>query len=307
VKFDAAFDKWLAANDAGMSEGSRSAYTFAVRRFAAFCKAHRLQVEDVHKRHIAAYMAEATDEIKGWTVMGQVKLLKRVFEWAVAEGLAETNPVQLKSLPKLVRHRADRTAFTADDYAAIMEHVGAAKPYWRLACALAWHTGLRMVDVANLQWEHVDFSVRVLSVKPIKLQRFGQQLEIPMADELYEALIQRHTESTTEEPGEYVQPDMMMAYKYGRTRLVEQFEQLRKRAGLSGGSFHSFRHAVATRLINAGADSLVVASITGHSLKQLKEYTHVSMEAKRNAFSIAQKVLTPPFRNENLRTALERL
>jgi integrase len=59
---------------------------------------------------------------------------------------------------------------------------------------------------------------------------------------------------------------------------------LTKKAGLPGFRFHDLRHCAITQLAESGASDSTIMAIAGHvSRRMLERYSHVRMEAKRNA------------------------
>jgi integrase len=59
---------------------------------------------------------------------------------------------------------------------------------------------------------------------------------------------------------------------------------LTKKAGLLGFRFHDLRHCAITQLAENGTSDSTIMAIAGHvSRRMLERYSHVRMEAKRNA------------------------
>src|SRR5271157_216604 len=59
---------------------------------------------------------------------------------------------------------------------------------------------------------------------------------------------------------------------------------LTKKAGLPGFRFHDLRHCAITQLAEGGTSDSTIMAIAGHvSRRMLERYSHVRMEAKRNA------------------------
>jgi len=57
-----------------------------------------------------------------------------------------------------------------------------------------------------------------------------------------------------------------------------------KKAGLAGFRFHDLRHCAITQLAANGTSDSTIMAIAGHvSRRMLERYSHVRMEAKRNA------------------------
>ena len=63
---------------------------------------------------------------------------------------------------------------------------------------------------------------------------------------------------------------------------------LTKKAGLPGLRFHDMRHQLITELGESGASDQIIMAITGHvSRRMLDRYSHVRLEAKRQALEKA--------------------
>jgi integrase-like protein len=62
------------------------------------------------------------------------------------------------------------------------------------------------------------------------------------------------------------------------------WRKLTTKAGLKGLRFHDLRHHAITELAESGASEQTILSIAGHvSRRMLERYSHIRMEAKRNA------------------------
>jgi hypothetical protein len=74
------------------------------------------------------------------------------------------------------------------------------------------------------------------------------------------------------------------------TKWDMAWRTLRQAAGLPGLRFHDLRHAVVTRLLEAGEPDHVVESITGHlSRRMLEHYSHIRLSAKKAALDRLNK------------------
>ena len=69
--------------------------------------------------------------------------------------------------------------------------------------------------------------------------------------------------------------------------FYQQLTDFFSKAGLTGLRFHDLRHYVITELAKSGASDQTLMSITGHvSRKMLDRYSHIRMQAKRNALEV---------------------
>ena len=62
------------------------------------------------------------------------------------------------------------------------------------------------------------------------------------------------------------------------------WRKLTRKAGLAGLRFHDLRHHAITELAESGASEQTIMAIAGHvSRRMLERYSHIRLEAKRNA------------------------
>lgn len=256
---------------------------------------------DIHSPDIGEWMiAEANARVRGRRMRSKLEFIKRFFAWCADNGEIHEDHMVIflrRRLPRVKFNRVSRRPITQSEHFAIMREArsGRTKYWWTTACTIGWHTGLRMNDVAFLEWSHIDFEKELIQLTPIKTKRFGKVVTIPMEAELSEHLVvlkeRPYYDST------YVIPDMAGYYRMDRTYLPLTFKALSERCRIKEVSFHSYRHAFVSRLINAGVHPLIIGSMTGQSERQIKDYTHVSPEAQREAMAKAMQQL----HNERLR------
>lgn len=293
--FEKVFNDYLDYNSGSLTESSRESYRGYMVQFFRWTKAkHVIRIQDLRTDHIAAFMAWCINEKKfrGGVVLLRVKFLRRVCNWAVEEGIIPVNPVRMAHLPKLRKQKPDKHPISYDQYQRLMVEFGRHPQHfteWVPACTIAWHTGLRMVDIANLKWTSVLWEQEYLNIEPQKLHAYRQRIEIPIEPELMQLFRQLKAQQAETFESEWVLWKMRDLYHMGRT-VVAMFSRIRDRCpGMERISFHSFRHAFVTRLLNAGCAPIVVGSMTGQSLQQLEEYAHISLDAKAQAFETARK------------------
>lgn len=68
------------------------------------------------------------------------------------------------------------------------------------------------------------------------------------------------------------------------------WRKLTRKAGLGGLRFHDLRHHCITRLAEAGVAEQTLMAIAGHvSREMLEHYSHIRMQAKRDAVSMLER------------------
>jgi len=198
-------------------------------------------------------------------------------------GLVESNPVP--KLRRFVVPTVEKRAMTWEDMTAILAQCKAdGRRDWFYATLCGWHTGLRLGDVATLKTKEVDFDKSIITRLLGKTKRFGKVVSIPIPKELIAAI--RNCPPYPDGGKEYVCPGMAQKYLYDRHKTLSvEFIRLARKAGCSC-SFHTSRHARVSTLLNKNVSPAIVRSLTGHSLKQLESYSHISTDAQREALGI---------------------
>lgn len=213
-------------------------------------------------------------DLGGTSVQLHYRTIKQFLGWMFEMGYLSQIP-----LPKLSIGRIDeveKIPITKEEHNSFMS---VATGYWSYACAMGWATGFRLSDVALLFKSNVNIGKLTISRKTIKR---GKLIEIPIGIEAGQAILKEYRDSNED----YVCPDMAREYIANQHHnLSTQFIRLAQKAGVNK-SFHCYRHAFVTRLLNNGADSLLISKMTGISIRQILTYAHPSLDSMRKALAI---------------------
>ena len=202
-----------------------------------------------------------------WTV------LARVLSWAKDRGKITVNPCERGGR---VYHgtRVD-FVWSVEDEAAFLEHAPA---HLHVPLLLALWTGQRQGDLLRLPWSAYNgASIR------LRQSKTGARIEIPVGAPLKAALdaAKRHgpimLTSTDARPWT---PDGFRA-SWGKAC---------KKAAIAGITFNDLRGTAVTRLALVGCTEAEIATITGHSLRDVRSildahYLHRDIELARSAIT----------------------
>ncbi len=181
-----------------------------------------------------------------WTV------LARILSWARNRGLIASNPCERGG--RLYRgSRADKV-WTADDEAAFLEK---APTHLHLALLLALWTGQRQGDLLRLPWSAYD-GVRIR----LRQSKTGARVVVPVGAPLKTALdnaIKRSTIILTNVDGKPWTADGFRS----------SWRKACAKAGIVGLTFHDLRGTAVTRLALAECTQAEIATLTGHSLRDV--------------------------------------
>jgi len=161
---------------------------------------------------------------------------------------------------------------------------------------LALNTGMRVSEIRGLTWAQVDFLGTALTVGKSKTQA-GTGRAIPLNPRAIAMLKQWRGLFSGVQPEHYVFPHEKYgfagndrkpcAYEIIPTapthRWKVAWESARKIAGVSC-RFHDLRHTFISRLAESQTSDSTVMALAGHvSRAMMERYSHIRMEAKRNA------------------------
>ena len=208
-----------------------------------------------------------------------VKILSRLFSWAVDRDHLNISPVvKIKKL-KMGHHRR-----WSDDEIELFRTV--APPYLKVALALALYTGQRESDIIKMRWNQIKDNM--IGVKQLK---GGAELWIPIHKELKLLLDgekkrqfnDTKTISTTILATRSGKP-------YGRGWFVNEWIQNKYAAGLPDDCvFHGLRATASSRLAEAGCTDEEIQAITGHKTKRMVEHYTQDANQKIMARSAIKK------------------
>ena len=286
-------DAFLAHITLGLAENSRNAYTQAVRNFTDYFPER--DPATIFSKDIGAWMQHlaTSKKNKPQYIRYQLMTVRRFFTWLADQKIIHEDHLDIfipRKLPKLISIPTEKVPITEDQQRHIMAYVrrGDCRHWWTTACLIGWHTGLRLSDIATVEWTQIDWTEEILRATPIKTRRLGKSVSIPMDEELVEHLAALKAQPYYE--SKWIIPDMAGFYigENGRQRLTDQFKGIARQAGFPHLSIHCYRHGFVSRLLNAGVEPIIISSMTAQSTQQIEEYAHISDEAKREAMAKAR-------------------
>lgn len=230
-------------------------------------------------RSFIAYLSKA-----GVSRPSQARALSAVrglFRYACREGTVDSNPASLVKSPKqpktIPRH------LRPGEIEALLDAAAGDEPLRRRDRAvleLLYASGLRVSELARLDWDDLDLAGRTLRV----LGKGGKERMVPFGLPAAEALQDWHSvwPKIRKLDGSDSEP-VFLNYRGGRLsarsvrRILDRYVQ---DASLAAGVHpHTIRHTFATHLLESGADLRTIQELLGHSsLSTTQRYTHVEID-----------------------------
>ncbi len=246
-------------------------------------------------------------------------------EWRAAQGVGPAIVNMEIGVLRRILKRAKRWHQIADDVKPLREprtigraltpeqkqkllDTAAQRPEWETAywaAILTLNTTMRACELKGLIWSDIDFFDRTLTIRKSKTEA-GERV-IPLTAEAFDVLLQLYRRAERfgfVEQSHYVFAGFKATGQFDGNKLVRMrygsfdptqpisswrtaWRKLTKKAGLPGLRFHDLRHHAITELAESGASEQTIMAIAGHvSRRMLERYSHVRLEAKREALEV---------------------
>lgn len=137
--------------------------------------------------------------------------------------------------------------------------------------AILYACGLRVSELINLKWEHIDRSRMIINILQAKGNK-DRQVPLPL---ILLSLLEKYYREY--KPVNYVL-NGQSSEQYSERSVGEVIKQLASKAGINKRVYtHLMRHNCFTHLLESGVDISVIQKIAGHSSpKTTQIYTHIS-------------------------------
>jgi len=281
----------------GLSPHTVAAYGRDVRQFRAFLSERRALADwaAVEPADVRAYLARLMKSDRRASVQRRLMGIRAFFDFLAERGMIAANPARQVRPPKLDRPLPRRLsvdeAFHVLEAPAAPAAASAETPPDPAATAaqlrdramleLMYSSGLRVSELTGLDVAHLRLDLALVRVVRGK---GGRERVSPLGSQALAALrdyLAARPALAAAGGGEAAA--LFLNRRGGRIspRSVQRLMETR-RGGLSGGrkvTPHSLRHAMATHLLEGGADLRSVQEMLGHkSLSTTQKYTHLTVD-----------------------------
>ena len=251
-----------------------------------------------------AYSEWRSAGLTGQTVLHFHRLTHRVLASALREGRIRQNVAAIADHPKA--ERKERRHFSNEELFRI---VAVTSGTFRALIALALATGARRGELLGLRWADVDLDRQVVAIRRSleqtkqggireKPPKSGKERVIDLPASAVDVLRRHRIEqaATTGLGASYVFPGSDGG-PWTPHKVTDGFRDILRRAGVSGGSFHSLRHTAATQMLALEVPPKVVQERLGHSTIAITMdlYSHVTPSMQAEAARRQDELLRPLF------------
>jgi integrase len=294
------FNNWLEGREGSIGDGTLKAYQGVISRFLKYLgDRSNLHLEHLSLKDLIDYRKSLqADEITSRRCNYHLGIISTCLREACNHGLIRYNPAT--AVTKLDEDKVTKEVFTTQQIAALLNASPSAD--WRNAILLAYYTGARLGDVANLTWEKVDLSKKTIKYKPKKVKKHNIEPVVPIHPQLEDVLLDI---AGSDDPAGPLFPSLA-GVRVDGGGLSRQFMRITEAAGikvtlLRAGkgkgrdvhnlSFNSLRHTFVTEMANHGVPAEVRKELAGHTNDDTHEiYTHLDLQTLRTAVEVVPPI-----------------
>ncbi len=207
---------------------------------------------------------DVDSKISPWTRKTILKMVRRIFEMAVEDGIIDRNPCAgiRVNVPEV-----DQKVLTKTEVEIFLQEAKQTNHRFYPVWAMALMTGMRSGELFALKWTDIDFEGRTISVSrqwtnkngfgPTKTQR---SRVVPISNALLKFLKKLKIKSGNQ--SEFVLPQMPEWENGEQARITREFCAA---IGITPVKFHDLRATFITNLLARGESLARVMAIVGHS------------------------------------------
>jgi len=266
-------------NERGLSVRTLQAYQRDLDQLLQFLQTEEIdQPELVTQHHIRAFIAHRHRQgLGGKSLQRVLSAVRSFYKWLLREGIAEHNPATPVRAPKSPRHLP--ATLDADTIGQLLD-IPCDTPLAirdKAIMELFYSSGLRLSELADLQWEQVDLGSGMVTVTG----KGNRSRMVPVGRIATEALLEwrkaRVKFASFEQPHVFVsRQGNPIATRTIQTRI----RYWAKRQGMPQNIYpHLLRHSFASHMLESSGDLRAVQELLGHAdISTTQIYTHLDFQ-----------------------------
>lgn len=213
-------------------------------------------------------------------------ILKASFTKAEAWGYLKSNPLSQYKLPKIPKNNPIFLELAELETIISKECDNQLRGIYRFA----FHTGLRLGEITNLQWSSIDFINRVIKV--VNTEEFTtkgkRERVIPLNQVVFDLLSELRPKVLALTEREYIFNSR--GFRLNEDFISKRFKKCVKLSGVNPSThFHNLRSSFACNLVKRNVSIFHVQKLLGHSSVQVTERNYAFL--KNDSLVDAVKVL----------------
>lgn len=278
-----------------------------------------MRLDKVTGRHIQKFINDLMMNGKSFktgkplsrkTAVHHLSFISDVFTYAVKMDMLSDNPCRKVTIPK--GEAKEKEIYTLEELEQLMKLLETAPLKYKLFFTLVLYTGFRRSEMLGLEWKDIDWDNQVISVRRTSNYTAERGIYTDTTKTRKSQRSRRYPKFIFDLLNEYKNEQDEERLKLGskwidHDRIFVKFDgrpmnngtpylwlkELCDKNNLRFCDIHSFRHAHASILINAGVDVATVSADLGHStsMTTLSIYTHEFQTAQARTSDIISEAL----------------
>jgi len=266
-------------NERGLSVRTLQAYQRDLDQLLQFLEAEEINQPDlVTQHHIRAFIAQRHRQgLGGKSLQRLLSAVRSFYKWLLREGIAKHNPAIPVRAPKSPRHLP--ATLDADTIGQLLD-IPCDTPLAirdKAIMELFYSSGLRLSELADLQWEQVDLGSGMVTVTG----KGNRSRMVPVGRIATEALLEWR--KAREKFASFEQPHVFVSQQGNpiATRTIQaRIRYWAKRQGMPQNIYpHLLRHSFASHMLESSGDLRAVQELLGHAdISTTQIYTHLDFQ-----------------------------
>ena len=225
------------------------------------------QVLESYQRHLFYRRKADGTPLRFVSQHNQLVAVKSLFSWATRTGLIAANPASEIDLPKIERTLPKDVLTPAhiEQVLAVPDLDTVIGLRDRAMMEILYSTGMRRAELCNLRLADLDFERQTVTVRQGK----GRRDRVVPVGERALVWVQRYLVDAGRQLGTGAAAAFLFVSRDGADltpdHLTIRVGRYIRQATGRAGSCHAFRHAMATAMLEAGADVRYVQEMLGHA------------------------------------------
>lgn len=242
------------------SEHTVSSYVAQIEKFLKYFESVASKPSEISAKQISAYLGEMKNHASHKAALCAIKFFYAEVGHQPRKLDKVKFPKKNYKLPIVLSQDEIQRMFTA---CTNTKH--------KVILSLLYSTGLRVSELLNLKWEHIDRSRMVINI----IQGKGKKDRQVMLPESIIPLLEKYWKEY--KPNQYVL-NGQFTLLYSQTSVLAVVKELARRAGITKDVYtHLIRHCSFTHMYENGVDIYSIQKLAGHnSAKTTAIYTHIS-------------------------------
>ncbi len=252
---------------------------------APFFREHHVQgLKHITPWLIEKYLALRVEKkVKMATLNHELCALKNMLTMAVEWNRLTTNPASKIKYFKVTDRKVPRF-LSLDEIDALLANLHG---MWFVFAFTAIHTGMRLGELLQLEWQDIDFENEKIQVAHDgrRHTKSKKTRYLPINQELLHVL-KNHKETQKAQDGDRIFP---VSSSEPREHIYGAYEK----AGIKGACIHTLRHTFASQMVMHGVDLYTTSKLLGHTdIKTTQVYAHLAQDHLKMAMGKFPKLGT---------------